>query len=348
MTVPPNNAAFYADFKTLSALKHEAKTDSQKALRGAAQQFESLFINEMLKSMRQATSSVGDSITGGNEMDMYQGMYDQQIATQLSKSKGFGLADLLVQQLNRSGMVKSNAVTSSSVDKAGQGNDATKSIDNENKDNTGIKLHPGKAISLDKRSRIQAPVKSTVPIKSTAMRFTSPADFVEKMWPHAQLAAQKLGVDPTTLIAHAALETGWGKHVPRHGDGSSSHNLFGIKASHQWNGNSIDANTLEFSQGVTSKRVERFKAYDSPAECFADYASLLASHPRYGATLNTGMNTAKFANALQHSGYATDPKYAHKLEAVAHNVMSLVAAINGNSTTQYAHVSQAHSSHADT
>ncbi len=167
------------------------------------------------------------------------------------------------------------------------------------------------------------------------------------MWPHAQQAAQQLGVDPTTLIAHAALETGWGKHIPCHGDGSSSHNLFGIKAGNNWNGSSVGTATLEFTDGVAVKKVDRFKAYDSTAQCFADYASLLASHPRYNKTLNAGSNTAKFAQALQSGGYATDPNYAHKLKAVARSVMSLVSSMI-TPDSHYAQASQVTGVTADT
>ncbi|MES1195550.1 MAG: flagellar assembly peptidoglycan hydrolase FlgJ [Steroidobacter sp.] len=347
MTAPANNATFYADFKSLAALKHEATTDSQKALRGAAQQFESLFINMMLKSAREATSSVGDSISGGSEMDMYQSMFDEQIATQMSKGKGLGLADMLVQQLNRSGMVKgAPSANSGGADKTPSSGSASKmTLPPDKKITTAV---PNQAAPVTKISKAPASVTTS---SSTAQKpgpnFSSPAEFVEKMWPYAQQAAQKLGVDPRTLIAHAALETGWGKHIPCQGDGSSSFNLFGIKAGSGWNGQSIGSATLEFDQGVAVKRVERFKAYDSPEQCFADYASLLSSHPRYGETLNAGANTAKFAHALQKGGYATDPDYAHKLKAVARNVMSLVNSITGNASAQFAGTAQAPSSHAD-
>jgi flagellar protein FlgJ len=363
MTAPAAPTTFYADFKSLDALKHDAKTDGRKALRGAAQQFESLFINMMLKSMREATSSVGDSLTGGNEMELYQSMYDQQIATQMSKGKGLGLADLLVQQLTRSGMVKGPAMPgadhAASADKSAV-NDVkrTSNIDaatDRVTTNATLQKHEGIRPATSSHA---APIRNSTgrveSIKavkreqtSATNRISSPAEFVEKMWPHAQRAAKRLGVDPTTLIAHAALETGWGKHVPCHDDGSSSHNLFGIKAGSGWNGNSIGSSTLEFEQGVAVKKVERFKAYDSPEQCFADYAALLSNHSRYGETLNTGSNTAKFAQALQKGGYATDPEYAHKLKAVARSVMSLVSSLENRSSTQLAGVSQAHSGRVD-
>lgn len=377
MTTPTNNATFYADFKSLAALKHEAKTDSQKALRGAAQQFESLFINMMLKSARSATSSVGDSLGGGSEMDLYQGMFDQQIATQMAKGKGLGLADMLVQQLNRSGLVKGSASPTAptnvnSTDKGSgikisppQRTLTTSSDSNVGRasarqaPDVGLKpnlqpstLHTSLKVSTDSGvGRASARLNEDVGLKPnlqniSPLHATSPADFVQKLWPQAQAAAQQLGVDPTILIAHAALETGWGKHVPCNADGSSSFNLFGIKAGSSWNGQSIGTPTMEFSQGVAVKRVERFKAYDSPAQCFADYASMLAGHARYGAALNSGTNTAQFAHALKQGGYATDPDYVAKLKAVARSVMSIVNAVT--TTSLAGNVTQVHSAQVDT
>jgi flagellar protein FlgJ len=142
------------------------------------------------------------------------------------------------------------------------------------------------------------------------------------MLPHAQAAASQLGVDASTLVAHAALETGWGKHVPCNEAGSSSFNLFGIKAGGDWQGKTLDAATLEFEQGSFVKKVERFRA-DSPADCFADYAQLLGSTRRYATARNAGSDSLQFAQGLQRGGYATDPDYASKLKAVANTVQSM-------------------------
>jgi len=297
MSTPPTHANFYADFKSLAALKLDAKTDSQKALRAAAQQFESLFTSMMLKSMRSATSSIGDSLNGSNEMDLYQGMYDQQIATQMSKGKGLGLADMLVQQLTRSGLVK-GGVTESQGPKA------------DGQQSEGI------------TSGAQPTALSPRPNSSSA------TSFVQSVWPHAQAAAKQLGVDPATLVAHAALETGWGKHVPCNADGSSSFNLFGIKAGAHHD-QSVAANTLEYTQGSAVKRVERFKTYNSAEECFADYANVLGNS-RYSGSRNSGSNVSQFAAGLQQGGYATDPHYAAKLKAVASSVMSMLTPAASN------------------
>lgn len=317
MTAPTNNASFYADFGSLAALKRDAKVDSQKALRGAAQQFESLFTDMMLKSMRAA--SIGDSLTGGDEVEFYQGMFDQQLAVQLSKGKGLGLADMLVQQLTRSGLVPQGQSTKTTD----AGNVAVQPTDNVEQAPVGRVLNPTSSTSAIPSSLNESAIEPD--LQSSTWPPATPEEFVQRLLPHAQAAAQQLGVDPATLVAHAALETGWGKHVPCNADGGSSFNLFGIKAPAAWQGQSTGATTLEYEQGVAVKRVERFKAYDSPADCFSDYANLLAGASRYSAVRNAGGDSAQFAQALQQGGYATDPHYASKLRAVAGAVRSIQA-----------------------
>jgi flagellar protein FlgJ len=152
---------------------------------------------------------------------------------------------------------------------------------------------------------------------------TSKADFVRQMLPHAEAAARELGVDPHALLAQAALETGWGASVPCNSAGECSFNLFGIKAGSQWTGASVNVPTLEFEDGVAVRKVERFRAYESAAESFRDYARLIGNNARYENAVGAGDNVAAFAAALQHGGYVTDPQYARKLVAVADEVRKL-------------------------
>lgn len=352
MTSPANNASFYADFGSLAALKQDAKADSPQALRDAAQQFESLFTNMMLKSMRAA--SFGDELTGSSDVDFYQSMFDQQLAVQMSKGKGLGLADMLVQQLTRSGLVsgsteaqtatttsQTSATATTAVNStAPQQSNATTESDRQALLNVVRAVldaqagsTSGDADSLEAFASLDALNAQSMPDFATDTSVdtsstqiwppASPADFVKQMLPQAQAAASQLGVDATTLVAHAALETGWGKHVPCAADGSSSFNLFGIKAGSDWQGKKLDTTTLEFEQGGFVKKVERFKAYDSPADCFADYAQLLGNAQRYAPARNAGSDSLQFAQGLQRGGYATDPNYASKLHAVANAVQSL-------------------------
>jgi len=289
MPTSPTNASFYADFSGLASLKRDAVKEDPQALRAAAKQFEALFTQMMLKSMRAA--SFGDSMVDSKDTEFYRDMYDQQLAVEMSKGKGMGLADMLVRQLSSTGLAKPGAVDGQNAAKSAQGTNALPSTVNSQ--------------------------PATASASADAWPPNSPADFVRQLWPHAQAAGRELGVDPTTLIAHAALETGWGKKIPQASDGQCSFNLFGIKAGGQWNGASVGVPTLEYENGVASKRTERFRAYDSPADCLKDYASLIKQNGRYANALGTGNDAAAFATALQQGGYATDPNYADKLTAVA-------------------------------
>jgi len=298
MTAPINNT-FYADPQGLAALRSDAKAQDPSALKAAAKQFESLFTQMLLKSMREATkSTTGDSMFGGSEQtEFYQGMFDDQMAMHLSQGKGLGLADMLVQQLTQSGMRK-----------PGDGLGAT-----------GLgQSSEGKTSSLVPTT--QAPSAASpgpVPVAS------SKEDFVRTMWPYAKQAADEIGVDPHALLAQAALETGWGKAVPCTAEGDCSYNLFGIKAGSQWTGATVNTPTLEFESGVAVRKVERFRSYDSAEQSFKDYAGLIRNNSRYQDAVGTGDNVAAFAAALQDGGYATDPQYASKLVAVTSQIKGL-------------------------
>ena len=278
----PINASF--DFAALASLRNDATSKQDVAtLKEAAKQFESLFTQMMLKSMRDANRSFSEgSMFSSSQSDFYQDMFDDQISLELSKGKGLGLADVLVRQLAQSGLVKG-------ADTAGAAADATQNV----------------SAAADHRPLAR-----------------SKEDFVKMMWPHAQRAGQALGVDPSALVAQAALETGWGRAVPNHASGSSF-NLFGIKAGSGWEGATAAVPTLEFEDGVAVRKVERFRAYDSPADSFNDYARLIGNNPRYENARGAGGDVATFASALQDGGYATDPSYAQKIVAVADEVRAL-------------------------
>ena len=271
----PSNINFFADFQGLASLKNDAKGQAPTALKEAARQFESLFTQMLLKSMREANKSFGeDSLFGSDQGDMYQDMFDDQIAMQLSKGKGLGLADMLVRQLQ--GGVQST-------------------------------------------EKISAPASSAPAANSQALT-TSKEDFLRQLRPHAEQAARELGVDANALLAQAALETGWGRSVPCNANGDCSFNLFGIKAGSQWSGATVNVPTLEFEAGIPVRKVERFRAYDSPADRFCDYAALIRDSSRYASARGAGDNVEAFATALQQGGYATDPHYAQKIAAVASEV----------------------------
>lgn len=169
--------------------------------------------------------------------------------------------------------------------------------------------------AVDPASTITAP---------TAMRGTEPSeaqrsDFVAKLRPLAEKAAAQLGVAPESVIAHAALESGWGQHLPSDAGGTSN-NLFGIKAAASWQGSSTQAMTTEFNGAASQQLQQGFRSYGSLADGIADYSSLLAGNPRYTGALQTGTDVTAFATALKQGGYATDPNYVQKLVATAASV----------------------------
>jgi peptidoglycan hydrolase FlgJ len=278
---------YYADFSGLEGLKSNVKADDPKAIRAAAQQFESLFTNMMLKSMREAklSSGLGES----QESDLYQDMYDQQISLKMSQGKGLGLADMLVAQLTRNRAMQAGGAQSTTAPSVGTVNNATPA--------TG----------------------------SSAPTTADKISFMKSIEPYAKQAGSQLGVAPDTLIAQAALETGWGQHVPTGSSGDSSLNLFGIKAGGSWNGDAVNSQTTEVSDGQASQVTQAFRAYGSTQQGVDDYVALLSRSSRYQQALGTGADVHAFATGLAKGGYATDPHYVQKLQATAATIRSLRA-----------------------
>jgi flagellar protein FlgJ len=298
---PVSNSSFYADFGALTALKKDVKANDPQALRTAARQFESLFTDMMLKAMREA--KLGDGLGDSQATDFYQDMYDQQLSLQMSQGKGLGLADLLVQQLTRGAAAASAA--GAAVSSAASSADAASSGDSTA--SAAATAAPNGASAL--------PAAKGVP---TAQRI----GFIRALAPYAQRAAAQLGISPDGLIAQAALETGWGRHVPASG-GVSSNNLFGIKAGATWSSGSVQAATTEYQQAVPIAQAASFRAYSSLQQGVNDYVSLLRNHAAYQSALGTGADVGAFADALQRGGYATDPDYVAKLTATAAEVQAL-------------------------
>ncbi len=286
-SIPKAEAPAYTDLAGLSKLKRAAGANDPKAIRIVAEQFESMFTRMMLKSMRDATGP--DPMFGSDQEQMYQGMADDQLAVQLSKGKGLGLADMLVRQLQKLGV---KGATDAST--AGAGAKAAAAYSTTQK-------------------------ASASPTTATTTDVTK-NNFIQDLWPQAQEAGRVLGVDPRHLIAQAALESNWGQSLPEDSAGRSSNNLFGIKASADWTGAAVNGATQEYQNGVATNTTAQFKAYATPTQSFQDYVALLHNNPRYSAALNTGSDVRAFAAGLQRGGYATDPDYANKVAAVASTV----------------------------
>jgi flagellar protein FlgJ len=321
----------------------------------------------MLKSMREATS--GDPIFGSDQEKFYQGMFDDQMAVNLSKGHGLGLGDMLVKQLTRAGLIPAAAAGSSDASNAGTTTSratAASSATGSFATTTSLtsasnRAAPGRAAAswnpagwesfVTTNSKAPTADIAAGTIVSAASAFapanltSSPSslmspsplatplsqeDFVKAVWPAAKAAGNELGVDPRSLIAQAALETGWGRSIPNDASGNSSFNLFGVKSGTQWSGSSVAVKTLEFEGGVPVPRTDKFRAYASANESFNDYVALLRDNPRYADALNTGSDTKAFAAALQRGGYATDPAYAQKLTAIAQNVDGMTTALKSD------------------
>ena len=277
------NLSTWTDLSGFSALRQSAQADAKSALPVVAKQFESIFTQMVLKSMRQA--NFGDPNFDSQAGDSWQGLADQQLAVTLSnQGHGLGIAEMLVRQLG--------------------GKDASAAAASQGGDDWKTRLG---SVARAVGSSVQA-VSHFIP--------GDPADFVTKMAPFAQKAAEKLGVSVRAVLAQAALETQWGKHMPQHGDGTPSYNLFGMKAGSSWDGERVSVPTLEVEGGVPVRRHAAFRAYESPAQSFDDYARLLGDNPRYAQALNSAADPSAFVDALQKAGYATDPGYASEIEAV--------------------------------
>ena len=285
-------AQVYTDFSGLAALRARAREDKDAALDQVSRQFESLFLQMMLKSMRDA--GFGGGLMDSKQSDFYREMYDKQIAMDIAEKPGIGLADVIKRQLG------------------GGAAAPAKGLELEDYRGTPIKASPPQGVGTwhaDGPSTASDGVAS-IPLDG------SPGTFLGRLWPMAQKAAARLDLPPEALLAQAALETGWGRHVMRHASGDSSHNLFGIKADSRWEGDRVQVNTLEYRDGVALKTRARFRAYDSYQESFADYVDFVQRNPRYREALSNTQNPAAYFQSLQAAGYATDPDYAEKIKRI--------------------------------
>ena len=291
--LPQSGLAY--DSKSLDGLRSRAAGDPQGAVREVAKQFETLFMNELMKSMRSTTLSSGmlDNASTG----MGSEMLDTQYATQLAGRPG-GLSDAIMKQLERQ-----------------------------------MGLSPGPIPATGSANNTPAPLTATP--QATRLPQTGAAGFVQQHQSAAQQAEAATGIPAAFMVSQAALETGWGRKEIKHGDGSPSYNLFGIKATGGWKGPVAEITTTEYINGKAQKVVAKFRAYGSYAESFSDYARLMKESPRYRAAVGTvasppaadgsgrAERAAAFAQGLQKAGYATDPAYADKLTRVINTTLRL-------------------------
>jgi flagellar protein FlgJ len=347
--------ALALDAQGLDRLRQQAGRDPGRAVGEAAQQFEALLLNMMLKSMRQAGGQ--DGMFDTEQSKLYTSMFDQQIAQHLAK-RGMGLAEVMKRQLTAQG--------------AGAGRESTGAVRPADPAAAGQPGAPASPLSLDPRSstldprlplpdsrlptpdpartgaitlqpletrgvanriwlrameaaRTAAPQTEVRPAPATGAQpaagsvplpISKTREFVDRVWSHAVEAARATGIQARFMVGQAALESGWGRHEIRAEDGSQTYNVFGVKAGRSWTGPVVEKTTTEYVNGVAQKVTAKFRAYSSYAEAFKDYASLLMGNRRYAAVIGQGQDAEAFARGLQQAGYATDPAYADKLTRI--------------------------------
>jgi flagellar protein FlgJ len=333
------------DARSLNQLKVDSAQNSPEAIKAAAQQFEAVFMNMLMKSMRDATPQEG--MFDNEQTRMYTSMLDQQLTQRLA-SRGIGLADAMVGQLSRATQPPTGKDTVPGPGNAtGLPLHATPALRYEAspgfKSETaspykseaapGLKSVAAPAVSLSVPAepvaapvptaatrRSDAPQRDSDPLRAKArVESYAPAhveSFVQRLLPHAQAASADSGIPAHFMMGQAALETGWGRAEIRGADGQNSYNLFGIKAGGSWKGRTVDIVTTEYVNGKPQKQVDTFRAYDSYADSFRDYANMLRGNARYQNVVAAGHSAAGFAQGLQQAGYATDPNYAQKLMSV--------------------------------
>jgi flagellar protein FlgJ len=301
-----NSSRLAFDTQGLGNLKQAAKAGSPDALKATATQFEAMFINMMMKSMRDATPS--DSALDSQQTKQFTAMLDQQTSQNLAK-RGMGLADVLVRQLSSQAANTQAQALAIGAEPGAAGVESAMSASS---------AFSAKAIAADVSNTGSSGMSSGI-TASGRVQAPHTRSFQDKVGADAEAASKVTGIPAKFMIGQAALESGWGKREIKNADGSSSHNLFGIKAGPGWTGKVATAVTTEYINGVPQTRVEKFRAYDSYADSFKDYAKLLTNNPRYEKVLASGGDATKFAQGLQKAGYATDPLYAVKLSKLISN-----------------------------
>lgn len=286
------------DFSGLHDLKAQAKKDSKGALPEVAKQFEALFLQSMLKTMRMSHHFVDESSPfRGKNAETFQEMLDGQYASDMTKSEnGIGIAQMLTRQL----------------------------------DNTAIKTQPkstfsGQSAIMNIGAKNTIPLsadKTSTPTKIATQDIGAPSmvdDFVKSVWAKAKQAAASMGLDPKVLVAQAALETGWGKSVAKDSDGSSSNNLFNIKSGKNSHFDSVNIKTTEYIADTPIKVTANFRKYASVEESMNDYVSLIKDNGRYQNALANASNPERYVDELSKAGYATDPNYGKKILSIYHS-----------------------------
>ena len=305
----------YSDIHSL----RRVRGNDAAALEKAAAQFESMFIDIWLRSMRDAGKAFGEgNYLSSSTVQMHQEMLDHQWAVHVAEAGGVGLKDVLMRQL--AGKVSGAAETAGAEAAPSAATARTRT-------GVAVRERPA-AVPVEESTRSGDRSHSEEGVESRAhgfkqALFDSAESFVRTLEPAVRRIAASSGLNPIAMLAQAALETGWGAKVPHDDVGRPSYNLFGVKA-HGWDGPSVDVTTLEHQFDRFVRKVDRFRAYEDVADALQDYVSFLTNNPRYAGALEVAQDPAAFADALQEAGYATDPRYADKLKALQRQIAAML------------------------
>ncbi len=344
----------YLDPNSLNSIKAMGRDKDPQALKEVAKKFEAMFVQQMLKSMREANEVFGEgNYFDSQTTDFHRDMLDQQMVLNLTSGRGIGIADHFYKQMLQNygaGMKPESAVASdsnngelpSAVEYKKSTHQVTDAVNADELDTwiddfmrMSDNSHPQTIFSESENGsdspenagQIPAIINyALIPAVLSKVQTASPRagqkasisssqeNFVMMLKPHAEKAAAELQINPDVLIAQVALETGWGKHVIHDKQGDNSFNLFNIKAGSQWQGDKVNVSTLEYRDGIAANEKSDFRKYTDYSESFSDYVRLMKNNPRYQQALEAGNDSAAYADALQSAGYATDPAYAKKIK----------------------------------
>ena len=287
------------DAQSLNELKAKAGQDPAANIRPVARQVEGMFVQMMLKSMREALPK--DGVFSSDSTRLYTSMYDQQIAQQMTAGKGLGLAEMMVKQM-----------TEGQAQPADDAPQVPMKFSLET-----VTSYQNQALTQLVRKAIpRAPESNDEPLSGDSK------DFLAQLSLPAKLASQQSGVPHHLILAQAALESGWGQRQIRRENGEPSFNIFGVKASGSWKGPTTEITTTEYENGEAKKVKARFRVYSSYLEALSDYVGLISRNPRYAA-VTAAATAEQGAQALQNAGYATDPNYARKLTSMIQQLKSM-------------------------
>ncbi|MDR9425130.1 MAG: flagellar assembly peptidoglycan hydrolase FlgJ [Marinobacter sp.] len=330
-------AQVYTDFQGLNAMKAQARTDKNAALEQVAKQFEGLFLQEMLKSMRKAGEVFSeDNYLNSNESKTYRDMFDSQVSLSMAGGTGTGLAEALVRQLgqqipgiNENGE-KMAAHKGALTDYERSMPAISKALPEQLSEVDDI----SRSAEAENAARSQSDAAGRQVAKALPETFESAQQFVSQLMPFAERVAKDSGIDPKLMVAQAALETGWGSKMIK-GDGNEpSFNLFGIKADSRWSGDSGTITTTEFRDGLPMKEQADFRAYPDYEASFRDYVDFLQNNPRYRDVLSSADQPDVFADKLQEAGYATDPEYGSKIRSIMNRDSLMTLSMRGTGTEE--------------